>query len=624
MTRLPASFAHAEMDLGARYLGDRRCSFLVWAPKCKHVAVRIVSPAERTMPLRADGRGYHFGVFEEVAPGSRYFYRLDGDRERPDPASRFQPEGVHGPSEVVDPAFVWDERGWRGLALRNYILYELHVGTFTPEGTFDAILPRLSELRDLGITALELMPLAQFPGKRNWGYDGVYPYAVQSSYGGPAGLKRLVNACHQTGLAVVLDVVYNHLGPEGNYLSEYGPYFTDRYRTPWGSALNFDGKQNDPVRRFFLENALYWQTEFQVDALRLDAVHAIKDSSAQPFLLELAQVTHRRAEDLQRPFLLFAESDLNDARLIRPEALGGYGLDAQWSDDFHHCLHVLLTGERDGYYGDYDGARLFAKVWREGYAYTGQYSRFRQRRHGNSPQGCGSRQFVVCSQNHDQVGNRLLGDRLSRLADFEGLKLAAGAVLLSPFTPLLFMGEEYGEPAPFQYIISHTDPDLVEAVRRGRREEFSDFEWEGKMPDPQAEATFQECVLNRELSRSEANHRALYEFYRQLLRLRKELPAIAEADQHHLEVQAFEPEQLLSVVYPHPLHVLCLLLCFADEEVQASLQLPAGTWQLVLDSSSPQWRGAGSTLPERLSSNGRTVLRLPGKSLALYQRTGKS
>ncbi|RPJ02979.1 MAG: malto-oligosyltrehalose trehalohydrolase, partial [Chloroflexi bacterium] len=554
---------NASSPLGAHFQGEQQCSFLVWAPNVEQVEVRVKTPAERVFPLRRDERGYHYGLVEGLEPGGRYYYCLDQSVERPDPASSFQPEGVHGPSEVIDPAFDWEDQGWFGLPLRDYLIYELHVGTFTPEGTFDAIIPLLPELIELGVTALELMPVAQFPGARNWGYDGVYPYAVQDSYGGPSGLKRLVNACHQCGLAVVLDVVYNHLGPEGNYLREFGPYFTDRYRTPWGAALNFDGEHSQEVRRFFLENALRWQTQFHLDALRLDAVHAIKDCSARPFLQELAQLTRQRSEQLNRRFYLIAESDLNDARLTAPEVLGGYGLDGQWSDDFHHSLHVLLTGERDGYYMDFGGTGLLAKVFREGYAYTGQYSAYRRQPHGNSPRLNSAKQFVVYSQNHDQVGNRRDGDRLSRLAHLEGLKLAAGTVLLSPFIPLLFMGEEYGEPAPFQYVISHTDPELVEAVRHGRRAEFAPFAWPEQVPDPHAESTFQQCILNRELLRSDPTHRALYDFYRELIRLRRELPAIAHADKSTLQADALEPEQVLRVLYDDSVGPVCMLCCFA-------------------------------------------------------------
>jgi maltooligosyltrehalose trehalohydrolase len=363
------------------------------------------------------------------------------------------------------------------------------VGTFTPEGTFEAIIPHLDELRELGITAVELMPVAQFPGTRNWGYDGVYPFAVQNSYGGPEGLKRLVNACHGRGIAVVLDVVYNHLGPEGNYLWDFGPYFTDRYKTPWGSAINFDGPHSDPVRRLFIENALYWVTEFRMDGLRIDAVHGILDFSAYPFLEELASAVHEKAERLNRRVYVIAESDLNDTRVIRSRELGGYGLDAQWNDDFHHALHTLLTEDQTGYYQDFGRLGDLVKAFREGFVCSGQYSSYRRRRHGNSsrdiPAGC----FVVFAQNHDQVGNRMRGERLSQLVCRERMKLAAGVVFLSPFIPLLFMGEEYGETAPFPYFISHSDADLVEAVRRGRREEFAAFGWSQEPPDPQIPMT---------------------------------------------------------------------------------------------------------------------------------------
>ena len=522
--------ANSPFPLGAFYQDPRRCSFQLWAPHISKAAVRLRSPCERLVPLARSELGYHSALVDDIAPGSTYFFRLDERTDRPDPASRHQPQGVHGPSEVVDPAFAWEDHEWFGLPLRDYILYELHVGTFTPEGTFDAIIPHLPALRDLGITALELMPVAQFPGTRNWGYDGAYPFAVQNSYGGPPGLKRLANACHRAGLALVLDVVYNHLGPEGNYLHDFGPYFTDRYHTGWGLGLNFDGPHSDEVRRFFLENALYWQTDFHIDALRLDAVHAIRDASATPFLLDLARATRRQAERLNRRFHLIAESDLNNPRIISPESLGGLGLDAQWTDDFHHCLHVLLTGERDGYYQDFGGLAQLAKVFREGYAYTGQYSPYRKQRQGNSPRFISSRQFVVYAQNHDQIGNRCHGDRLGRLVSFSGQKLAAATVLLSPFIPLLFMGEEYGETAPFQYVISHTDPELVDAVRQGRREEFTRFAWADPVPDPQAEATFLECVLHLDWTREGKHHGLLRSFYRELIRLRKSVSAIAEAD----------------------------------------------------------------------------------------------
>ena len=368
--------------LGARYLGGGRTAFRVWAPFAEKVEVQLVAPQRGAVRMEKDGRGY-FAAEAEVPQGALYFYAING-REYPDPASRSQPRGVHGPSEVTGLDFPWRDAAWTGIELKDYIIYELHVGTFTAEGTFDAITGHLPELKALGITAVELMPVAQFPGGRNWGYDGVLPYAVQDTYGGPAGLKRLVDACHHEGLAVILDVVYNHIGPEGNHLAEFGPYFTDRYRTPWGAALNFDGPDSDEVRRFFIENALYWVADFHIDALRLDALHAILDISPYTFLEELAAAVHRRAAELGRRVYLIGESSADDARLVRPAAEGGLGLDAQWNDDFHHALHALLTGEKEGYYQDYGEVRHLVKALREGFVYSGEYSAFRRRRHGTS------------------------------------------------------------------------------------------------------------------------------------------------------------------------------------------------------------------------------------------------
>ncbi|EEF58678.1 malto-oligosyltrehalose trehalohydrolase [Pedosphaera parvula] len=608
----------SRLQLGATYLGEGRCSFEVWAPNAKIVELHQVSPNDRILPLRSE-RGYHRATFEKVAPGARYFLRLDNTIERPDPVSRFQPEGVHGPSEVIDSYFEWTDSDWFGLPLRDYIIYELHVGTFTQEGTFAAIIPYLPELKELGITAIELMPVAQFPGDRNWGYDGVDLFAVQNSYGGPNELKRLVNACHQVGLAVILDVVYNHLGPEGNYLRDFGNYFSEDYHTFWGPALNFDGPDSDEVRRFFLENALHWQTDFHMDALRLDAIHAIRDASAFPFLQELSQITQRRSEMLNRRFHLIGESDLNNPRVILPGNLGGYGLDAQWSDDFHHCLHVLLTGEKNGYYADFCGIKRLEKFFREGYTYTGEYSLTRRRRHGLPPKLNQAKQFVVFSQNHDQIGNRMLGDRLANLCSFEDLKLAAGCVLLSPFIPLLFMGEEYGERAPFQYFISHTDRGLVEAVQKGRREEFANFVWEGEVPDPQAESTFNACKLNHRL-RTHESHQNLYDLYRELIEIRKSVPAITNAEKDSLEAQASESQNVLFVRYYTPDDEICLLFCFAQELTTCTWEIPIGGWQNILDSAMERWNGKGSKVPHEIRSNGRLTITLSPKSFVVLRR----
>ncbi|MCU0690279.1 MAG: malto-oligosyltrehalose trehalohydrolase, partial [Polyangiaceae bacterium] len=513
-------------SLGAVVLGDHRCLFRVWAPLAKHVQVRLLEPGGRVVGLEPGPCGYHQAVVEDVRPGARYRYVLDGQRERSDPASRSQPEGVHGPSQVVDPRFDWTDHRWCGIQLQDFVLYELHLGTFTPEGTFDAAAERLDDLAELGITAVEIMPVSEFPGDRNWGYDGVYPYAVHRAYGGPEACKRFVDACHRRGMAVVLDVVYNHFGPEGNYLWDYAPYFTDRYRTPWGSAVNFDGSHCREVRRYFVENALMWITDFHVDALRLDAVHAIMDLSAKTFLEELAEAVHRRGQKLGRWVFAIGESDLNDPKLVLPRAQGGFELDAVWADDFHHAMHALLTGEHNGYYQDFGGFEHLVKAVREGWSYAGDYSEYRKRPHGRSPRDVRAGQVVVCAQNHDQVGNRMLGERLSALVPFEALKLAAGAVLLAPFIPLLFMGEEYAETNPFQYFVSHGDCALIEAVRRGRREEFARFCWNGSPPDPQDRATFDRSRLNYE-SRTAGHHNVLLQFHKELIGLRKTVPALA-------------------------------------------------------------------------------------------------
>lgn len=605
--------------LGSTYLDDARCQFLVWAPQASKVDLHLLSPREHVVSMTPQARGYHAAMVEDVPSGSLYLYRLNDKTERPDPASRSQPQGVHGPSEVIEAHFPWGDAGWAGALLTRYIIYELHVGVFTEEGTFDAIIPRLQELAELGITAIELMPVAQFPGDRNWGYDGVYPYAVHQAYGGAAGLKRLVNACHRAGLSVILDVVYNHLGPEGNYLHDFGPYFTDRYKTPWGSALNFDGPHSDEVRRFFIENALGWISEFHIDALRLDAVHAILDQSAYPFLQELTERVHRQAELLKRPAYVIAESALNDARLIRPADRGGYGMDAQWNDDFHHALRALLTGERQAYYQDYGTCQHLIKALCEGFVYSGEHSSYRQRCYGVSSRDIPADQFVVFAQNHDQTGNRMLGERLTQLLPYEGLKLAAGIVLLSPFIPLLFMGEEYGERAPFLYFISHGDPELIDAVRRGRREEFTAFAWQGEPPDPQAVSTFLSSKLNWSLARQE-HHRALRSFYRELIRLRTTIPALASLSKEQMEVLGTELDQVLMLKRRHEGEVLAIFHP-GKYPVTATLPVGQGCWEKILDSAEKRWEGPGSSIPEQLTADGTHTLALGPFACVLFRKT---
>ena len=608
-----------QVSLGTTYLGEGRCQVRVWAPSLEKVDLHIVSPRERTIPLDQEEHGYHYVIAEGVNPGDRYLYSLNGQKERPDPASRFQPGGVHGPSQVVDPVFPWEDATWLGLPLRDYVIYELHVGTFTLEGTFEGIISHLDELKDLGITALELMPVAQFPGNRNWGYDGVYPFAVQGSYGGPDGLKRLVNTCHVKGIAVVLDVVYNHLGPEGNYLWDFGPYFTDRYKSLWGSAINFDGPHSDGVRRFFVENAIYWVREFHMDALRIDAVHAILDFSAQPFLEELASAVYEEAKRLNRRVHLIAESALNDTRVIRPRELGGYGLDAQWNDDFHHALHALLTGERTGYYQDFGELRDLAKAFHEGFVYSGQYSAYRRRRHGNSSRDIPAHRFVVFAQNHDQVGNRMQGERLSQLVCLERMKLAAGVVLLSPFIPLIFMGEEYGETAAFPYFISHSDRALIETVRRGRQEEFVPFGWGPEPPDPQDEETFSRAKLNHNL-RCEGHHRILRELHRELIQLRKDIPALASLNKDSMEVSDYGPERVLVIRRRIGTDEAVVCFHFGESSTTRRIPLPEGRWTNRLDSADKRWGGPGSKVDVEIASDGGTAFNLSPYTFVLFLR----
>jgi maltooligosyltrehalose trehalohydrolase len=613
-----------QLDLGARFLGADGTRFLVWAPRAKEVAVRLLGENPRLIPMVSRDRGYFETVVPEVRPGDRYLYRLDDRVERVDPASRFQPEGVHAPSAVVDPAsFRWTDGSWRGLSLEDLIIYELHTGTFTQAGTFEAVIPLLDYLKnDVGITAIELMPVAQFPGRRNWGYDGVYPFAPQSSYGGPQGLKTLVDACHAKGLAVILDVVYNHLGPEGNYLGEFGPYFTDHYRTPWGSAINYDGPDSDEVRHYVVGNALYWVTEYHVDALRLDAIHGIYDFGAKHILDEIAEAVHEQAARLGRRILVIAESSLNDARIIAPRDQGGYGLDAQWNDDFHHALRTTLLNERAGYYEDFNGLPDLATAVQDGFVYSGQYSPHRRRRHGNTSRGRFPAQFVVFAQNHDQIGNRALGDRLSALVPFEALKVAAASVLLSPNVPLLFMGEEYGETAPFQYFIEHGDPQLVEAVRRGRQEEFASFGWREELPDPQDLSTFERSRV-RAGAGMQGRRADMLRWTKALIDLRKSVPSLgaAASNRRSHRVWLVASSQILVV---HRCgeggRAALILLGFNQTPTSLTLHEPAGLWRLCLGSTHPEFGGpGGGLLPAdiKVTPDG-TGVRVPAYAVGVF------
>jgi len=571
------------------------------------------------LPLQSEGNGYFSATLPNVPIGARYYYLLDATLTRPDPASRHQPEGVHGPSQVVDLShYHWTTQDWRGLPLEQFIIYELHVGTFTPAGTFDGVISRLDYLCELGITAVELMPVAQFPGERNWGYDGTFPYAPQNSYGGPDGLRRLVDACHARGLAVILDVVYNHLGPEGNYLHAFGPYFTDRYQTPWGDAVNFDGPESDPVRQYVITNALYWIDQFKIDALRLDAVHGIYDFSARHILQELAETVHDRAAEQGRKIYLIAESDLNDVRLIKPTDVGGFGLDAQWNDDFHHALRTLLTNDRNGYYQDFGTFNDLVKSYREGFVLDGAYSAHRKRHHGSSSVDLPPSSLVVFSQNHDQVGNRMQGERLTAHLSPHQLLLAAATVLLSPYIPLLFMGEEYAETAPFPYFVNHTDADLIAAVRAGRQQEFVAFSDQGIPPDPQEEATFLSAKIDPE-QRHHGHQCQLFRGYQDLIRLRKECPELTDLNREQLELHADEAKQLLAVRRNAGINWILCLFNFSNQECMVPPSLTNGTLRLLFDSTSRTLPGTEHTI---YGTRPASYLSLPPYSCRVYRTEG--
>lgn len=605
------------MQIGATCLKANCCEFVVWAPRAEKVELQILAPFAQTLSMERINRGYWQLRARDVAPGSDYRFRIDEAVERPDPASSYQPEGVHGPSRIVDhAAFAWTDRGWRSPRQEDLVIYELHVGTFTPEGTLAAIIPRLATLREMGITAIELMPVAQFPGERNWGYDGASPFAVQNSYGGPNGLKELVNACHGHGLAVILDVVYNHLGPEGNYLRDFGPYFTDRCRTPWGEAVNFDGPGSDEVRRYFIANALHWLDHYHIDALRLDAIHTIFDFSAKTFLQELTEQVRAFAAQGRRRCLLIAENDHNDMRVIRPRSRGGYGLDALWNDDFHHAVHVLITGETHGYYADFGSIDDLAAALREGFVYGWRYSSFRQRRHGSPPLHCPARQLVVCSQNHDQVGNRPAGERLISLAGLEAAKLAAAATFFSPFIPLLFMGEEYGENAAFLYFIDFSDPKLNEAVRRGRQAEFETFAWESPPIDPGSREAYERSKINWDSRFGGFGHN-LSEYYRTLIALRRKTPALANLDVKAMNVRVLRKLPLIMIERWHDASRVVVLLNFSRETSGFRFPRRRGTWTKLFDTADTAWSGAGGTLPDCLVNPGARI-EMPPLSAALF------
>lgn len=584
--------------------GDNKWMFSVWAPELKSMSLHIITPYERTFPMLKDNQGYFIAECDNVSGGTCYYFQPDDDVDTPDPASGFQPNGVHDRSCVVDHSlFRWTDQTWRGKPLKDLIIYELHVGTFTDEGTFEAIISRLGDLVDVGINALELMPVAQFPGKRNWGYDGVFPYAVQNSYGGPDGLKKLVDACHNKGIAVILDVVYNHLGPEGNYLPKFGPYFSKVHHVPWGDCINFDQQWADGVRDFFINNIDHWILNYHIDGLRLDAIHAMFDSSA----VHILDAVNIRASELQeqagRNIFLIAESDLNDPRVVKPNSVGGYGFSAQWLDDFHHALYVLTHPEGKKRYNDFGDIHQMAKAIKDGFVHSGEHVTFRKRKYGASSLGISGEKFIVFDQNHDQIGNRVFGERLSALVGKDQLKISAAAILLSPYIPMLFMGEEYAEDAPFMYFVDHSDKELIEAVRKGRKEEFREFADEGEPKDAEAEDTFLECKL-RWNTRSQGTHKEILDWYKSLISIRKRMRIFGHMDKRTTTVSVIAPNCLSMYRYMvDNSERIYLFMNFSPEAVNFSFG-EEGWKEIISSKPSPEQKG--------------TTISIAGQSVSLY------
>jgi maltooligosyltrehalose trehalohydrolase len=605
-----------------------RCHFCVWAPEKKSMTLHLLARGKPAtdIAMKKDDQGYFKTEVEGVMPGDQYYYIPEGGQQYPDPCSQYQPEGINGPSQVIDhTAFPWQDGAWKGKPLASLIFYEIHVGTFTPEGTFAAIIPRLDDLAQLGITALELMPVAQNPGTRNWGYDGVYLYAVQHNYGGPDGLKKLVDACHRRGIAVFLDVVYNHLGREDNFLGCFGPYFSDRYHTPWGKALNFDDAWSDGVRAFVIGNVLHWAQHYHLDGLRLDAVHEIYDRNAVSIWDDLQTVVKQCQLQSGRPFYLVAESDLNDPRTIQPTTAGGQGFDSQWLDDFHHALYVLLDGEGRSHYPDYGELQQFARAYTNGFIYSGEYVNFRHRRHGASSAGIPRDRFIVFNQNHDLPGNRPDGRRLSMILDFERLKLAAAAVLLSPYLPMLFMGEEYGEATPFYFFSDYSQPQTASALREERKKQFEAFDWNMEAPDPQQKSTFLDCILKWSLRR-EGTHHQLLEWHRRLISLRKTHPLLAG---NHMAADDLRADLLgtagLAIIRHAGDLKNQLLILFNFSSNPLTTAIPYGDidteWTRLLASTVGTWAGqnAASSPPPHKISTGQSI-QLPACSASVYER----
>jgi maltooligosyltrehalose trehalohydrolase len=608
--------------LGANCFSTGNCEFSVWAPELDRMLLHLETPKEQTIEMEKATDGYFTKTVADIGAGATYRFGPNGMEKFPDPASHYQPEGVHGPSKIVDHnEYEWQYPAWTGLPLKNLIFYEIHVGTFTAEGTFEAIIPLLDELAETGINAIELMPVSQFPGTRNWGYDAVFPYAVQNSYGGPTKFKELIDAAHRKGIAVFLDVVFNHLGPEGNCFGHFGPYFTDTYHTPWGNAVNFDGTWSDGVREYFANAVLHWYENYHIDGLRVDAVHMMFDNGAVHFWELVNQNLEQHRQKLGRNFYLIAESDLNSPRVTKSAEDGGWGFNVQWLDDFHHSLYVLLDAEGRQRYEDFGELEQLAKAYTDGFVHSGEFVKFRKRKHGSSSVGVSGDNFIVFNQNHDQIGNRVGGERLSMLVDFERQKLAAAAILLSPYIPMLFMGEEFSASSPFFYFVSHSDPKLIRMVVEGRRKEFENYKWDADPPNPQEEETFEKSKLIW-TQRNSGRHRLMLNWHKELIAVRRYHPVMQNFNKNDVRVTLFGKHGL--ALHRRSSDQQYELLCiFNLGSVQDSFMVPLrkSYWKKVLDSTDPEWLENGSGMSRNFPDSifGGEVIDIGGPGIVVYE-----
>lgn len=602
-------------SVGVNFSGSGEAEIVVWAPLADNVEIIISNESPGwNIALEKQSFGYWKTETPKIKPGSLYKISVNNDTPLPDPASLSQPLGVHEASCAIDiNNYTWTDNKWKNHPLQEYIIYELHTGTFTPEHNFEGIKSKLDHLSDLGITAIEIMPVGQFPGSRNWGYDGVYPFAVQQSYGGADKLQELVNACHEKNIAVILDVVYNHIGPEGNYFGRFGPYFTEKYSTPWGKSLNFDDAWCNGVREYFIENALMWFRDFHIDALRMDAVHAIKDLGPDHLTKNIREKVNELSAITGRHHYLIAELDLNDPVFINSPDKCGYGMDAQWIDEFHHALRVTSGQKKEGYYSDFNGIAHLSKSYNDAYVYDGQFSLHRKKFFGAKTVNPGY-QFVVFSQNHDQTGNRMLGERSSQLVSYEMCKLMAAAVMIGPFLPMLFMGEEWAEPHPFLFFISHTDKELASIVNKGRKAEFASFSWEGEPPDPRLEQTFNDSLLQWDII-SKDPHAKMLKYYKKLIELRKTQPALKSTDREGIGTEVNKEKNTLVLHRVHSKqHIVCLM---NYSKTIREIKLSEGHWRKLLDSASPEWNG-GHSAAAIINEN--PVATVQPESILIYER----